>query len=126
MGAELNTLYAEKINRSQSQIAFNGGETFIFIYYDSSRSNYQESLAVIQEAIEKLQKRVHFVDAASEGDYSDWFPHQLYSLVPNPTVFFIADSMIIDDRTTFPSADTLQVDMEDFLREHRDGYMYDL
>jgi hypothetical protein len=107
--------YFTSISKSRAQDYYDYGDRFILVYYDSGRSGYHDKLDTIKKAIIRAEQQVFYFDDKNQGDYS-WFADEIYSsTIPNPCVFLLDDSEIIDTIHSFSSVNSISNRIRDFL-----------
>lgn len=106
--------YWHYISKTDIHNRYYNGDKFIFVFYDSKRSGYQDSLRAIQTAVGKAKVDVYYGDYDS-SDNSSWFGSELLGTPePNPTIFFVSGVNAFDFFREPTDADMLEREINSF------------
>jgi hypothetical protein len=91
-GMDMLSRYFRHRSEYEATRLYNNNETFIYVYFDSSKPGYETNLEIIKQAVVRLEEDVFYSDHKDEAEKDEWwFANDLYtaSPIPNPCVFLV-------------------------------------
>jgi len=126
----------QKIAKYDTLDMWDNGSSFILLFFDSSRSDFNQSkLNTAMNAVYDAGEVVYYFDDATESDYN-WFGGDYYSnlyssgaydsrystRIPNPCLFYVSDGTVMDTETIFSSRATLANSIYNFIENYQYNY----
>jgi hypothetical protein len=115
-GISLSNIHFRYMSEYDATNWFNRGESFAYLYFDSSREYSATDMQIISEAVAKAEFDIYYSDHRDQPKDVTWFANNLYvvSTIPNPCIFFVSRGGIVDDAYNFYSVDSLVTDLKRF------------
>jgi hypothetical protein len=92
-GISFSNIHFKYTSEYNATKAYEAGETFGFLYYDSSKTVNMRDLQIIQEAVARAEFDIYYADHKDQPKDSPWFANDYYiaSPIPNPCLFLTSD-----------------------------------
>ena len=110
--------YFYYLNRYSAQSRYEQNDKFVFVYYNSRKSNdYLDSMDIIKRAANNTATNIYYFDFA--GDETFWFGNEYYPYsadLPNPIVFFVYGNNSVSYSQKPINITTFEKELDDFRR----------
>jgi hypothetical protein len=126
--------YFVELPKAKAQGDFQDGDRFVLVFYDSSRSGYQNNLNKIKDAVGRFAEYcqdqgnmydIYYFDAKDEKPTRWWFGQDYYEVtddgdsdMPNPVIFYASDGQVQDVEDSSFNINTIRNQFIRFLIEN--------